>query len=341
MKMLLNVTLERLENKINRQVLVSQDIPLTDLCEYIIVAMNGKKIPLYRLEINDILYYPEEEVDEENDEKTLFGLTLKDLSLKKDDVFQITYDYDQYYFFDVCVDAFLEDDHDVGFQVLSGKGYGLMDHKGGVTYLNYLLNPPKKWDDSCYKKHEKEYLQKKFDVVEVNNRVEEYRHIKEEQKLPKHYIFNVSLKGFAKEIKRKICVNSDILIEDFCRLVVVSMNGDLSHMFGIRVDKEFLNEYYFDLELFYLNLKEKQKLDIIYDFGDNWVFNLTLSKIEDGYIDTPFQVLSGKGYGIIDDCGGSWSLAQIFDGKDRSWGRHNINDFDLEKCNRKVMRIMK
>ena len=90
-----------------------------------------------------------------------------------------------------------------------------------------------------------------------------------------------------------------------------------------------------------MNLKEKQKLDIIYDFGDNWVFNITLSKIEDGYIDTPFQVLSGKGYGIIDDCGGSWSLAQIFDGKDRSWGRHNINDFDLEKCNRKVTRIMK
>ena len=339
MKMLFTVTLERFENKINRQVLARQDISLTDFCEYIIVAMNGKKIPLYRLEINDILYYPED-IEETKDEKTLFGLTLKDLNLKKNDTFLITYDYENFYFFDVCVDAFLEDDSDSDFQVLSGNGYGLIDHKG-VFYLDYLLNPRKNRNDSYYTKWEKEYLQKKFDVVEVSSRLEEYKRTKEEQKLPKHYIFNVSLKGFAKEIKRKIAVNSDILIEDFCRIVVVSMNGDLSHMFGIKIGKEFLSEYYFDLELFYLNLKEKQKLDIIYDWGDNWVFNLTLSKIEDGYIDTPFQVLSGKGYGIIDDCGGPWGLADIFSGKDRSWGKYNINDFNLDQCNRKVMKLMK
>ena len=340
MKVLLNVTLKRLENKINRQVLVSQDILLTDLCEYIIVSMNGRKIPLYRLEIDDILYSPGEEVEEENDEKTLFGLTLKDLSLKKNDVFQIAYDFDQYYFFDVCIDAFLEDDHDIDFQVLSGKGYGLMDDKSCVSHIHCLLSHMYR-NDSYYTKKDKEYLQKRFDAREVNKWIEDYKIKREENRKPKRYIFNVSLEGFNKEIKRKIAVNSNILIEYFCRLVVVSMNGDLSHGYGMKKGSEFVSEWYEGLELFYLGLEEKQRLKIVYDFGDNWVFNLTLSKIEDGYMDVPCKVLAGKGYGIIDDCGGPWGLEDIFSGKDKSWGKYNINDFDLEKCNKKVMGVMK
>ena len=338
MKILLNVALERLETKINRQILVNQDILLTDLCEYIIVAMNGNQFPLlYRLEINDFLYYPEN-IEEDGDEKSLLGLTLNDLNLKKGNVFKVTYDFDYYYFFDVCVDAFLDDDQEIYFKVLSGAGYGLINQKGGTLYLCRLLNPPRKWDESYYKKSEKEYLQKKFDVDEVNNRVLEYSYDKEEQKLPKHYTFNISLAGFTKEIKRKVVVNSNISIEEFCKMIIISMRGDLSHMFGISVDKEFLNEFAFDLELSYLHLKEKQKLKIVYDWGDNWTFNLTLNKIEDGYEEIPFHVISGKGYGIIDDCGGSWVLEKIFSGKDKSWGKYDINNFNLDECNKKIQK---
>ena len=118
------------------------------------------------------------------------------------------------------------------------------------------------------------------------------------------------------------------------------MNGDLSHLYGIKMGKKrCLSEYYNDFELYYLNIKEKQKLKIIYDWGDNWEFNLTLSKIMEDYGDTQFDVLSGKGYGIIDDVGGVWGLQKVFDGKDRSWGKHNINDFNLEKCRKKVRKI--
>ena len=65
MKYIINVALDNLEDKVNRQVLVDEDISLCDFCEFVIVAMNGRKIPLYRLEIDDILYFPEEEVEEE------------------------------------------------------------------------------------------------------------------------------------------------------------------------------------------------------------------------------------------------------------------------------------
>ena len=50
MKVVLNVLLEELEDKINRQILVDENIQLVDLCEFIIVSMNGKKIPIYELE---------------------------------------------------------------------------------------------------------------------------------------------------------------------------------------------------------------------------------------------------------------------------------------------------
>ena len=153
---------------------------------------------------------------------------------------------------------------------------------------------------------------------------------------PKRYVFNVSLYGFEKEIKRKIVVNNDILIEDFCKTVILAMNGDLSHLYCIKIGKQYLSEYFNDLELYYLNLKEKQKFKIVYDMGDNWIFNLTLSKIIDEYRDNEFEVISGKGYGIIDDVGGIWGLEDVFSGKDTSWGKYNIDDFDLEECNENI-----
>lgn len=53
-------------------------------------------------------------------------------------------------------------------------------------------------------------------------------------------------------------------------------------------------------------------MQIIYDWGDNWQFNVTLSKIMDGNDEYDFNVISSKGYGIIDDCGGICGLSDIF-----------------------------
>ena len=52
-----------------------------------------------------------------------------------------------------------------------------------------------------------------------------------------------------------------------------------------------------------------------------------------------FEVLSGKGYGIIDDCGGVWGLGDIFSGEDTDWGEYDINDFDLDECNENVKKV--
>lgn len=337
MKVLLNVTLYELEDKINRQILVDENILLTDLCEYVIISMAGKKIPIYVLEYDKNTYWPYD-IEESKYEKTLLELTLKGLNLKKGKTFSIEYNFDNFYSFDLSVDNIINDNNDtknIDFKVLSGKGYGIIDDKTSY-YLKTLFAEKRKEYDSYYLKSEKEYLQKTFDLNEVNDKIDDYKKSKEDALLPKKYIFNVSLEGFNKEIKRKISVNSNITIDNFCKKVVLSMNGDLSHPFDIKIGKEYLGEYYSEVELSYLNLKEKDKLKVIYDWGDNWQFNLTLSKIIDGNSENEFEVLSGKGYGIIDDCGGVWNLEDIFNGENTDWGYYDINEFNLEKCNEDV-----
>ena len=333
MKVLLNITLGEIPNRINRQVEVDENISLKDLCEYIIISMNGSKIPIYEFEYGDVTYYPYL-IKESKKEKYLGNLSFKDLNLKKDICFTLEYDFENYYFFDIVVDNIYESNDETIFKVLSGNGWGILDDLD-LFKLKRLFD----MREDYLKKSEKEYLGKKFDYIECNDRVINYMNSRDDKISPKRYVFNVSLYGFEKEIKRKIVVDNDILIEDFCMMVILAMNGDLSHLYGIKMGKQYLSEYYNDLELFYLNLKEKQKFKIIYDFGDNWIFNITLSKIIDEYGDNEFEVISGKGYGIIDDVGGIWGLEDVFSGKDTSWGEYDINDFDLEKCNERVRKI--
>ncbi len=331
MKVKLNVLLEELEDKINRQILVDENIQLINLCEFVIVSMNGKKIPIYELDCNGKVYYPYENEETEK-KKSLFGLTLKYLNLKKGATFAINYNFDKSYHFNFVVDEMKEVDDNIDFKVISGNGYGIIDDES-IYDLERIFE---KDYDSYYLKSEKDYLHKSFDTNEVIERINDYKKSKENLKIPKKYIFNISLEGFSKEIKRKISVNSNILINKFCEKVILSMNGDLSHPFDIKIAKEFLKDYYGNFELFYLDLIEKTKLKIIYDFGDNWQFNLTLCKIMDSSDETEFEVLSGKGYGIIDDCGGIFELCNIFNGEYNSWGIHNINEFNLEECNKIV-----
>lgn len=54
MKILLNVIIDRLEDKINRQILIDEKIELADMGEYIIISMKDHKIPSYRLECKDV-----------------------------------------------------------------------------------------------------------------------------------------------------------------------------------------------------------------------------------------------------------------------------------------------
>lgn len=61
--------------------MVDENILLTDLCEYVIVSMDGKKNPIYELEYGKSIYLPYD-IEESENEKSLLKLTLKSLNLK-------------------------------------------------------------------------------------------------------------------------------------------------------------------------------------------------------------------------------------------------------------------
>ena len=154
MKLLLNITLGEIPNKINRQVEVDENISLKDLCQFIIVSMNGSKIPMYELNYKNVIYYPYL-IKETKKEKNLENLSLKDLKLKKDN-------FENCYYFDIVVDNIYESNDKTIFKVLSGNGYGILDDLD-LFWLKNLFD----LREDRLKKSEKEYLEKNLIVQNV------------------------------------------------------------------------------------------------------------------------------------------------------------------------------
>lgn len=98
-----------------------------------------------------------------------------------------------------------------------------------------------------------------------------------------------------------------------------------------------------------------EKLILEYDYGDGWEVEVTLEAVLEDK-DLPGRelprVLAGEGYGIIEDCGGTGGLEQLFEafrkksGEDyetyRNWlGRDELDltTFDLEDMNLRLKKV--
>ena len=76
---------------------------------------------------------------------------------------------------------------------------------------------------------------------------------------------------------------------------------------------------------------------INYDFGDNWMFIVTIDEIIKGHNDKNVVLLEGLGKGIEDDCGGVFGLERLIDNKNNDWD-YDIDDFNIDKINEKFDR---
>lgn len=157
------------------------------------------------------------------------------------------------------------------------------------------------------------------------------------------YKVKVTLQGFKKDIKRTMLINDNVKISTFCEAIITSMNGDLSHMY----DLKYKNTYYLmpgntpermnqvkmgSTRICKLFFDEKDKMLINYDFGDNWMFEVTIREIIKGHNDKNFILVDGKGKGIEDDCGGIYGLYDLIQDEENEWG-YSIDDFDIDKIN--------
>lgn len=150
------------------------------------------------------------------------------------------------------------------------------------------------------------------------------------------YQFTVELKNYKPRIWRRILVGDDMTVAELAYIVLIIFRAACSHLMNIEKPMykspipqaiyEIPNPYEDSLlddsldatvelvkDAISLN-KGDDTLVVVYDFGDNWEFKLKLEKILDEKDVKQNQipcVVAGKGFGIIDDCGGAYGLQQI------------------------------
>lgn len=161
-----------------------------------------------------------------------------------------------------------------------------------------------------------------------------------------NYRIKVTLKGVEKLIKRTFVINDNVKINDFCKVVITSMNGYLEHLYTLKYkDKYYICDYMTkndnneikmnSLRMNKLMLKEKDKLELIYDFGDNWIFKITVAKVIVGHNQKNVELIDGIGKGIEEDCGGVWELINLINDKNNVWD-YDYDDFDVNEVNDKL-----
>lgn len=149
---------------------------------------------------------------------------------------------------------------------------------------------------------------------------------------------------------QRFLINENMTIAQLSFAVLIIFQANGSHLFNIKkplqkdaaalyempntnmdiydVDMNIIERYDATKEQIHntVSLNDKDNCLIInYDFGDVWRIKLELEEIygEDNLKnnDIPY-VISGKGYGIVEDCGGPHSLMQIAE-------THNLEAVDL------------
>jgi len=312
---------------INRTIVVNDNISVQLFVKSLILSMNGSTRNLYLLEKSrDVV-----EFDDSDD--------LSMLNLKVGDIYTIEYNYDDKLWNLEFVVLEKNDGLNIKkIEILDGQGYGICQSEDMLFIKELIYTKNKKWRENIldYYKTLNKYFNLKFLLDEVSKLIDDYGKLYEEMYSPKSIVMNVSLNGFDKEIKRKIIVNNNILIDKFCRAVIVSMQGEIDHLYTVKFNKRLSDENILDEKLSYLELSVGSKFKVIYDYGDNWQFNVRVSKVNSGFHDKEFEILSGLGYGIVEDCGGVNGLNAVFSGESCSFDPYDINEFNLDELQQHV-----
>lgn len=144
------------------------------------------------------------------------------------------------------------------------------------------------------------------------------------------YEIRVKLKSFKPSTWRRFIISGNTSVKTLEVAMLDMFNADLGHMFDLlnkKTQERFENAESIaeaedsdpatgiDYEKAKVSYFEKRdKLLLTYDYGDSWEFEVDIKNITtDQAAPKCPKILSGKGYGIIDDIGGVWSLQDYYD----------------------------
>lgn len=144
---------------------------------------------------------------------------------------------------------------------------------------------------------------------------------------PTTYKIRAKLRDFKPATWRTFTINGNSSLSELMAAVILMFHGELYHLFNIhplgkwepaytpedQLDYESLNTFEVADDHTISELKLGKKYQIDYDYGGSWEFVLHVKEIiEDQNPPTVPQIINGKGYGIIEDIGGTTSLQAIY-----------------------------
>ncbi|WP_257713981.1 plasmid pRiA4b ORF-3 family protein [Lactobacillus crispatus] len=178
------------------------------------------------------------------------------------------------------------------------------------------------------------------------------------------YEIRVKLKSFKPSTWRRFIISGNTSVKTLEVAMLDMFNADFGHMFDLlnkKTQERFENAESIaeakdwdpatgiDYEKAKVSYFEKRdKLLLTYDYGDSWEFEVDIKNITtDQAAPKCPKILSGKGYGIIDDIVGVWSLQDYYDTpKDKvdpemiDWlmgGKAiNLDNFNKEELNQRM-----
>lgn len=178
------------------------------------------------------------------------------------------------------------------------------------------------------------------------------------------YEIRVKLKSFKPSTWRRFIISGNTSVKTLEVAMLDMFNADFGHMFDLlnkKTQERFENVESIaeaedwdpatgiDYEKAKVSYFEKgDRLLLTYDYGDSWEFEVDIKNITtDQAAPKCPKILSGKGYGIIDDIGGVWSLQDYYDTpKDKvdpemiDWlmggEAINLDNFNKEELNQRM-----
>ncbi len=169
---------------------------------------------------------------------------------------------------------------------------------------------------------------------------------------------------------RRILVPADFSFDQLHDIIQAAFNWDDDHLYAfyskqgsqtLQIGIPFADRWYEDYKknsietkLSEVLIKKGQKINYVYDFGDNWILVIKVEKITDDEA-TEATYIEGKGASPFDYCGGPWGYEEILeilaDPEDeeyeekREWmglrdgEEWDIEKFDEEKIRKKIAKI--
>lgn len=122
----------------------------------------------------------------------------------------------------------------------------------------------------------------------------------------KKYTLKVFPAGGGRQVYRVIEISGGHSLDDLCRLILSSFDFIDEHLYEFCMDNRMYSQYSYQsdpegnepstrVKLDKLGLMIKQKFSLHYDFGDDWMFTITVQNITETAEKTAPKVIKGKG----------------------------------------------